>query len=90
MSKSSCPKCGSIKHVIPVFYGSKGERSKKGCLEKLTYHGGDMVSLHNPQWYCKKHKIAFEEPSIGHPGSPLVESESNKDFVRAGSMLAQA
>ncbi len=53
MPRLFCPKCSSVKDVIPIEYGLPGdEMMEEGRTGKVRL-GGCIIMDDNPEWYCK-------------------------------------
>ena len=64
MKNRSCPRCSSVKDVIPIAYGYPGvEMREDGRAGKIRL-GGCMIMDDSPGWYCK---VCRYEWQMAHP-----------------------
>ncbi|MBN2891346.1 MAG: hypothetical protein JXL97_05730 [Bacteroidales bacterium] len=54
-----CPVDGHYDSIIPIVYGLPSPKLMKQAERGKVKLGGCMVYNDNPQWYCKKHDVAF-------------------------------
>ena len=53
MPRLFCPKCSSVKDVIPFAYGLPGEEMREDGRAGKVRLGGCIIMDDNPEWYCK-------------------------------------
>ena len=53
MPRLFCPKCSSVKDVIPIEYGYPGEEMMEEEKTGKIRLGGCCIADDNPEWYCK-------------------------------------
>jgi hypothetical protein len=64
MPRLFCPKCSSVKDVIPIEYGYPGEEMMEEEKTGKIRLGGCCVTDDNPEWHCKACRYEWQ---TNHP-----------------------
>lgn len=64
MPRLFCPKCSSVKDVIPIEYGLPGDEMMEEEKTGKIRLGGCCVTDDNPEWHCKACRYEWQ---TNHP-----------------------
>ena len=64
MKNRSCPKCSSVKDVIPIGYGYPDVEMREDGRAGKVHLGGCIISDDSPEWYCKACRYEWQ---MAHP-----------------------